>query len=136
MSFEIHASRTPRLSTIYYFSRSPLPFMMLYTTQNKKFTIFFIKFFSFYVLKLGANCILYVSVFWWQQRKNNDNVQADYVRELLLELTRNPWKVSPSLEEASSGGNNIDQEYNHIHPNHSHHSLAHGCQMNSQQLHH
>ncbi|XP_075521304.1 transcription factor ABORTED MICROSPORES-like isoform X1 [Primulina tabacum] len=77
-----------------------------------------------------------VSSIFKVERKNDGNVKADYVRESLFELTRNPLKVWPNLEEASIDGNNIDQEYNHIHANHSHHSLVHGCQMNSQQLQH
>ncbi|XP_073145392.1 transcription factor ABORTED MICROSPORES isoform X2 [Henckelia pumila] len=75
-----------------------------------------------------------VSSIFKVERKNNDNVQADYVRDSLLELTRNPLKVWPNLQETSSGGNNIGQEYNRIHPNQSHHSLVHGCQMNSHHL--
>ncbi|KAL0464242.1 UNVERIFIED_CONTAM: Transcription factor ABORTED MICROSPORES [Sesamum latifolium] len=64
-----------------------------------------------------------VSSIFKVERKNDETVQADHVKESLLELTRNPSRMWPNAAEESENGNSRDNEYRNHH-NHNHHSLS------------
>lgn len=66
------------------------------------------------------------------ERKNDETVEADDVKESLLELTRNPSGMWPSGSAAaeSETANDIDNDYSMNHSQ-NHHSLHHSCQMNA-----
>ncbi|KAL0464243.1 UNVERIFIED_CONTAM: Transcription factor ABORTED MICROSPORES [Sesamum latifolium] len=79
-----------------------------------------------------------VSSIFKVERKNDETVQADHVKESLLELTRNPSRMWPNAAEESETGKGMDNEYRNHH-NHNHHSLLQSRQMTShhlQRLHH
>ncbi|KAK4483571.1 hypothetical protein RD792_010770 [Penstemon davidsonii] len=76
-----------------------------------------------------------VSSIFKVERKNDDTVQADHVKESLLELTRNPSRMWTNVAEESDNGNDIDHEY-HMHHKNGDHSLLHSHQMNSYNLQH
>ncbi|KAH6794303.1 hypothetical protein C2S52_004780 [Perilla frutescens var. hirtella] len=68
------------------------------------------------------------------ERKNDETVEADDVKESLLELTRNPSGMWPNNSAAAAAAeaesNDIDNDYS-MNQSHNHHSLHHSCQMNS-----
>lgn len=82
--------------------------------------------------ELASNmCKLHLSLSL-SQRKNDETVEADEVKESLLELTRNPSGMWPSGSAAaeSETANDIDNDYSMNHSQ-NHHSLHHSCQMNA-----
>ncbi|KAK4414277.1 Transcription factor ABORTED MICROSPORES [Sesamum alatum] len=79
-----------------------------------------------------------VSSIFKVERKNDETVHADHVKESLLELTRNTSRMWPNAAEESENGNSIDNEYRNHH-NHGHHPLRQSRQMSFhhlQRLHH
>ncbi|XP_022896696.1 transcription factor ABORTED MICROSPORES-like [Olea europaea var. sylvestris] len=76
------------------------------------------------------------------EKRDSETIQANHVRESLLELTRNPSRIWAEIEKTLENGN-IDHDYHHRHLHHdySDHSLLHNHdpQMNPhpvQRLHH
>ncbi|KAK9287235.1 hypothetical protein L1049_015648 [Liquidambar formosana] len=64
----------------------------------------------------------------WQKR-DSEMVQADHVRDSLLELTRNPSGGWPETSKASENGSGMDYHHHH------HHHHLHNHHMNSYQHH-
>lgn len=77
---------------------------------------------------------------YMSQRKDSEMVEADHVRESLLELTRNPPRGWPEMSKAASeqingsGSNSIDN-YHHYH-HHQNTLHLHSHQLISQPNHH
>ncbi|KAF5810260.1 putative transcription factor bHLH family [Helianthus annuus] len=66
------------------------------------------------------------------ERKDSEMVQADHVRESLLEITRNPSKGWPETStKASENGHGMMDHHHHNH-NHHHHSHLHNNQPKPQ----
>ncbi|XP_050231040.1 transcription factor ABORTED MICROSPORES [Mercurialis annua] len=59
------------------------------------------------------------------EKKDSEMVQAEYVRESLLELTRDPSRGWPEMAKATENGNGMD-----YHPHHHHHHLHHHMHNN------
>ncbi|KAL3512811.1 hypothetical protein ACH5RR_025528 [Cinchona calisaya] len=75
-----------------------------------------------------------VSYIFKVERKDSEMLQADHVRESLLELTRNPSRGWP---EIAKGSENVDKmDFHQLHHHHHYHSHLHGHQINSHHLHH
>ncbi|XP_050262852.1 transcription factor ABORTED MICROSPORES [Quercus robur] len=57
------------------------------------------------------------------QKRDSEIVQADHVRDSLLELTRNPSRGWPEMAKASENGGGTDYHHNHHHL-HNHHASS------------
>ncbi|KAJ9560546.1 hypothetical protein OSB04_005706 [Centaurea solstitialis] len=68
------------------------------------------------------------------ERKDSEMVQADHVRESLLEITRNPSKGWPETStKPLENGHGIMDHHHHHHQNHNHHHNHHSHLYNHQQ---
>ncbi|CAI9112669.1 OLC1v1013142C1 [Oldenlandia corymbosa var. corymbosa] len=82
-----------------------------------------------------------VSYIFKVEKRDCDLVQADDVRESLLELTRNPSRPWYEISKISDNGDRMDQQHQVHHHQHQHHHrhhahLIHGYQMNPHHHHH
>ncbi|XP_027122062.2 transcription factor ABORTED MICROSPORES-like [Coffea arabica] len=75
-----------------------------------------------------------VSYIFKVERKDSEMLQADHVRESLLELTRNPSRGWSDMAKASENEDKMDLYQLHHH--HHHHSRLHNHQINSHHLQH
>eukprot|EP00257_Ricinus_communis_P006222 XP_002521282.2 transcription factor ABORTED MICROSPORES isoform X1 [Ricinus communis] len=60
-----------------------------------------------------------VSIVFKVEKKDSEMVQADYVRESLLELTRDPPRGWPEMAKASEIGSAMDYHHLHMHNGHT-----------------
>lgn len=71
--------------------------------------------------KLTGNLVLfYVTVCAWLQKRDSEILQADDVRDSLLEITRNSSKAYWP-EMAKTSGNDSALDYDHDHHHYHHH---------------
>ncbi|KAL2476984.1 Transcription factor ABORTED MICROSPORES [Forsythia ovata] len=67
------------------------------------------------------------------EKRDSETIQANHVRESLLELAQNPSRMWAEIENG-----NIDHDYHHRHLHHdyTHRSLLHNSQTNTDPVHH
>ncbi|XP_057966447.1 transcription factor ABORTED MICROSPORES [Malania oleifera] len=69
------------------------------------------------------------------EKRDSEMVQADHVRDSLLELTRNPSRNLPETAKVQDNGSSTDYHHHH-HPHHHHHHLHNHHISSHHHLHH